>query len=385
MLFCKNIKYNMKKPYDERDFTYNADIKELTIISRDPGLNSYYLIDIINDYKEKDLKVLCINGIDLGEDEHDKVLQLAEVIQHTDSLTSLSLSGCSLGCYGSIPYITLALSEDITPKLNVINTSYFETIMLSGISTSVFGALFAFSGWSISAYATVASLLLPVITGTKITYHSNFGNKSLKTLDLSDNNLTDIDLESITYMLSHNQSLKTLDLSGNKITDKMIDLLLSAIGGRENPFFKLIFKANDVSSPTKLEEIQFSTTVKPVIEFIQRKYHTKNKELSVEDIKYIKTFNALSDKVLRDSCIQLSLTKGETEEVIKNMNDLIYENPLFLKGICKEIHLKEETTSSTVKDFNSDIFNSIFSYVGDSTYEEARTSVGEDSNIDFGI
>lgn len=68
---------------------------------------------------------------------------------------------------------------------------------------------------------------------------------------------------------------------------------------------------------------------------------------------------------MQDGCVQLNINKNYTDKLIERINNLIYQNPLYLNGVCKEIKLKESfiedsTNVKTIEDLNVDVFNYIF-------------------------
>lgn len=70
-------------------------------------------------------------------------------------------------------------------------------------------------------------------------------------------------------------------------------------------------------------------------------------------------------KELQDGCVQLNINKNCTDKLIERINNLIYQNPLYLNGVCKEIKLKgsfieDSTNVKTIEDLNVDVFNYIF-------------------------
>jgi hypothetical protein len=87
---------------------------------------------------------------------------------------------------------------------------------------------------------------------------------------------------------------------------------------------------------------------------------------------------------LQDGCVQLNINKNYADKLIERMNNLIYQNPLYLNGVCKKIKLKESfiedsTNVKTIEDLNVDVFNYIFSYLGENAIvcQENFDPVGE--------
>jgi hypothetical protein len=265
--------------------------------------------------ENKELLALNLSINDFGYGKENDTRNLSNFLIKNDTLREINLSSCHFTSTG-IEFLSNSLGVPSHARIRLNNVEgLVQTLKWTVIGTAssavmLFGAQYYNFPLSFAAYHSIifsSPLYATYQAMTKnilISSNNNYHNKSLKILDLSNNNIGKNYIKELAKIIKYNKSLTKLNLSKNNIDDQGAEDLSKAL--KENETLKVLdLSENYIKEVAKI--IKYNKTLTKLDLRMNCVGDSEAKELSnaFKDNKTLKILNLSKNKISGESSSEL--------------------------------------------------------------------------------
>ncbi len=212
---------------------------------------SSHLYDLIKALeKHKNLRMFCINNLDVGNETSNWENNYTELLLTCPNLTVLDLTGTKINASHIASFVNLLKNTKTLTTLNLSNNQLKDEEadqLIEALERNNTLQQLDLSGNQISRkkLETIESILAKKrkIADTLL----DLSNAQITQIDLSGQQMTNEEVKSLSLGLVKNIKLTHLDLSNNKISDEGVEYILTALE-KNNTLLRLDLSGNQISS-----------------------------------------------------------------------------------------------------------------------------------------
>lgn len=299
-----------KKIFDRDNSGTDLDLSNLDKDQMTKGPKNVF--DLIAN--NENLRTLNLSNNDFSSDgmfDHEK---LSEYLKTNTSLVKLKMSNCSLSTLPHLNFLnSLIEGGDLKSKLVM-----FDQIISSKKSDSSVDSDTFFGGLIKSGISFFGRLIIRI----KEDSNSDGNNKSLKVLDLSNNDFNDFGLHMIRLVLMHNESLEELNLSGCNIDNDGIKIICEGL--KHNRSLKILDLGGNKIDNNGIEDIVRAVENNESLKTLNLKNNnidSKKLKNIAEALDHSETIFLEKEVVIDVKPLVLNTNKDEVEPLGLNISD----------------------------------------------------------------